>query len=294
MLGNGVRVRSFVTDVMRDRCAPIGVVVRCVSTADSSLSLSLSLCSQFLSAENGSRTHLLAGSDHAPGRGFHHVRSGPFPSGRFIIAAPFACARVNSLGQAPHNPWSSSEEALSRAYFPRAGSVGPKRRGPLPNRGPRRSLLFAGPATRGLFERHRSLPNGALAFEEVPSRTPIRAGTERRGPSDPWVTAPPLYCHLGKAGPELHSGQVSPDRKERPDPARVSPVESNVRMLRPWVKRAGDLDPAGPTDPAAAAERFLRERHLDLRFNPTGRRPISGRSHPAASTPHSTRKKAYR
>jgi hypothetical protein len=29
--------------VMRDRCAPNGVVVRCVSTADSSLSLSLSL-----------------------------------------------------------------------------------------------------------------------------------------------------------------------------------------------------------------------------------------------------------
>ena len=43
MLGNGVRVKSFETDVMGSRCASLGVVVRCVSTADSSLSLSLSL-----------------------------------------------------------------------------------------------------------------------------------------------------------------------------------------------------------------------------------------------------------
>jgi hypothetical protein len=43
MLGNGVRVSSLGTDVMRDRCALRGVVCRCVSTADSSLSLSLSL-----------------------------------------------------------------------------------------------------------------------------------------------------------------------------------------------------------------------------------------------------------
>ena len=131
-------------------------------------------------------------------------------------------------------------------YFPRVGFVGPKRRGPVPNPGPRRALLFATSATRGLLERHRSLPNGALAFEEVPSRTPIR----------------------------------------------VSPVELNVRVLRPWVQQARDLDPAGPMDPAAAAERFLRERHLDLRFNPTSRRPISGRSHHVASTPHLTRKQA--
>ncbi len=42
MSGNGVRVSSMGTDVMRDRCAPLGVVSRCVSVADTSLSLSLS------------------------------------------------------------------------------------------------------------------------------------------------------------------------------------------------------------------------------------------------------------
>jgi hypothetical protein len=45
------------------------------------------------------------------------------------------------LGCPPLNPWGTSEVALSRAYFPRDGVVGPKRRGPVPNPGPRRSLL---------------------------------------------------------------------------------------------------------------------------------------------------------
>jgi hypothetical protein len=43
MLGNGVRVESFETDVVRGRCAVMVPVSRCVSSADSSLSLSLSL-----------------------------------------------------------------------------------------------------------------------------------------------------------------------------------------------------------------------------------------------------------
>jgi hypothetical protein len=43
MSGNGVRVSSMGTDVMRDRCARMRGVVRCVSVADTSLSLSLSL-----------------------------------------------------------------------------------------------------------------------------------------------------------------------------------------------------------------------------------------------------------
>ena len=48
MLGNEVRVKSLGTDVMRGRCARIGVVCRCVSAADSSLSLSLSRTLAFL------------------------------------------------------------------------------------------------------------------------------------------------------------------------------------------------------------------------------------------------------
>jgi hypothetical protein len=42
MSGNGVHVKSHETDVMRDRCASLRGVVRCVSVADTSLSLSLS------------------------------------------------------------------------------------------------------------------------------------------------------------------------------------------------------------------------------------------------------------
>ena len=62
------------TDVMGIGVPEMRAVVRCVSSADTSLSLSLSLCSQFLSAENGAQAHLLAGSDRALGRGFSRSR----------------------------------------------------------------------------------------------------------------------------------------------------------------------------------------------------------------------------
>src|SRR5271170_4100550 len=128
------------------------------------LSLSLSLCSQSPSAETGASTHLLAGSSHAPERGFCAARRRPT-----ITAAPFACARVciTSLVVLPITPGVRPRRLRSRVYFPRAGSVGPKRRDPAPNPGSRRALLFAGPVHRGLFERHVSLPNGALVLEEV-------------------------------------------------------------------------------------------------------------------------------
>ena len=145
MLGNGVRVRSFETDVMGSRCAPNGVVCRCVSTADSSLSLSLSLCSQLFSAENGSNTHLLAGRRRVSERGFCAAWR------RLLPAAPLACARVaNSLGCPPDSPWEASEVVPSRVPS-RGGSVGPERRGPVPNPGSRRSPLCVCWVGRGVL-----------------------------------------------------------------------------------------------------------------------------------------------
>ena len=50
MQGNGVRVKSFETGVMRGRCARVGVVCRCTGISGASLSLSLSLSSRNLVA----------------------------------------------------------------------------------------------------------------------------------------------------------------------------------------------------------------------------------------------------
>jgi len=130
-------VRSFETDVMGSRCARIGVVVRCVSTADSSLSLSLSLCSQLFSAENGSSTHLLAGRRRVSERGFRSAWR------RLLPAAPFACARVDhSLGRPLSNPWRASEEVPSRVPSRVGSVVGPMCRGLVPNPGPRHALFI--------------------------------------------------------------------------------------------------------------------------------------------------------
>jgi hypothetical protein len=74
------------------------------------------------------------------------------------------------LGCPPLNPWGASEVALSRAYFPRDGVVGPKRRGPVPNPGPRRSLLCV---ERGV--RARSSSNSSSVMDSVPSRPRIAA-----------------------------------------------------------------------------------------------------------------------
>ena len=155
------------------------------------LSLSLSLCSQFASAQNGALHDLLAGPSCASERGFRAVCHRPLAAPGAVpsrLHASLACACVDhSLGCPPYNPWRISEEAPSRVPS-RAGSVGPKRRGPFPNRGPRRSLLATSVQgevlERGLFERHVPLvPIGVVAFEEAPSRAPTRAGySGRRGP----------------------------------------------------------------------------------------------------------------
>ena len=138
---------------------------RCIS-----LSLSLSLCSGCSSAANGAHTDLLAASRRAPERGFSAAWRSPLASlacARVFVLAPsgwrgasrsrtqgawraaHASDRgrrdappivVLNLGCPPYNPWRISEEAPSRVPS-RAGSVGPKRRGLLPNRRPRRSLF---------------------------------------------------------------------------------------------------------------------------------------------------------
>ena len=177
MSGNGVRVSPVGTDVTGVFVLSERVVCRCVSTADSSLSLSLSLCSRFPEPQNGSNPGLLAGSGHALGRGF---RRSSYDSSR--LPAPHPTLRLG-WGRIP-----AACDGTLRL---------PPTDGTLPSPTAGRRTLFAGPACRGLFERHVSLPNGALAFEEVPSRTPIRAGAGRRGPSDPWVTAPPFLCFTG-------------------------------------------------------------------------------------------------
>jgi hypothetical protein len=167
------------------------------STADSSLSLSLSLCSQSSDAKNGSDTDLLAGSDHALRRGFSAARRRPATA-----VAPFACACVsNSLGRAPHNPGSASEEAPSRAYFPRAGAVGPSAAVPTPNPGPRRapsSSRLTGvcssvicPSPTGLWRSRR--------LRRVLPHAPVVVPVGRRGLSR--VAAAPLYlCPLVLVG----------------------------------------------------------------------------------------------
>jgi len=153
MLGNEVRVRSFETDVMRDRCAPMGVVVRCVSTADSSLSLSLSLCSQFLSAENGAPTGFLAGLRRVFGRGF--------------CRSVLVC-RLGNAGPAPSRLRDSVSFSIGvgRGSFPRV----------YRSKGNLRILRR--------FERRCYCPSPVVAFEEAPLRFPTRAGAgsaERRG-----------------------------------------------------------------------------------------------------------------
>jgi hypothetical protein len=54
-----------------------------------------------------------------------------------------AADRPPELVRSPHNPWRAFEEVPPRAYFPRAGSVGPERRGPT-DLGSRRSPIGGG------------------------------------------------------------------------------------------------------------------------------------------------------
>jgi len=114
------------------------------------------------------------------GKNLRSLRRSPF-----LLSAGGRCPDPAQLGRAPHNPWSSSEEAPSRAYFPRAGVVGPKRRGLVPNPGPRRSLCLSSrlagvcssvmcPSPTGLW-RSRS-PRRVLQY------APVVVPAERRDP----------------------------------------------------------------------------------------------------------------
>jgi hypothetical protein len=126
------RVSPLGTDVTGIVVRPLGAVTRCVSVADTSLSLSLSLSAPNLSglepssgAFRGAYLDLLDGPGRACERGFCHVRRGSTAT----HTEPLAGAEVDiSLGCSPHNPWRTSEEVPSRAPT-RAGFVAPKRRG---------------------------------------------------------------------------------------------------------------------------------------------------------------------
>src|SRR5665213_1466753 len=112
MLGRGpdrmkrccFRVSPIGTDVMGIALRPTGAVCRCVSAADTSLSLSLSLSTPgllgkkpSLGADRGAHHHLLAGTRRAPGRGVHRSRAahrslvtcvGRGPGGSYCAALP--------------------------------------------------------------------------------------------------------------------------------------------------------------------------------------------------------------
>jgi hypothetical protein len=135
-----IRVSPLGTDVTGVVVRPVGAITRCVSVADTSLSLSLSLSTPNLSglkpssgAENGAYSDLLAGSRRAPGRGFRRSWRRP------LAVSPCAGVRVIGLAGSPYNPWGTSEEVPSRAPT-RVGFVVPGRRG-LFHAWPRRSSL---------------------------------------------------------------------------------------------------------------------------------------------------------
>jgi hypothetical protein len=132
-------VKSFRTDVTGVVVRSSEPITRCVSVADTSLSLSLSLSTPNLSglepsfgAENGAPDHLLVGPRRASGCGICRSRRRP------LAVSPWADVRVIELACSP-NPWGTSEEVPSRAPT-RAGFVGPRRRG-LFHAWPRRPLL---------------------------------------------------------------------------------------------------------------------------------------------------------
>jgi hypothetical protein len=104
------------------------------STADTSLSLSLSLCYWLTSAENGANPRLLAGLRRAPRAWFSRSRIAREVSSSDTLPAFVASRRA-------------LEEAPSRALFPRAGAVVtavPGRRGSHHARPRRSPILFEG------------------------------------------------------------------------------------------------------------------------------------------------------
>ena len=135
------RVSPLGTDVMGLAAGEGLPVCRCVSAADTSLSLSLSLCSGSsglkpdFGVRRGARQHLLAGSHRAPGRGVHRSRAGRAMARcvnghRVLLAGGHRFSPVVSfpgLGRSLDSPWRTvmgiTALAPSRAWFPgRRGS----------------------------------------------------------------------------------------------------------------------------------------------------------------------------
>jgi hypothetical protein len=236
MSGNEAHVKSFRTDVIEDRCAPVAPVSRCVSTADSSLSLSLSLSAPDLlgpepsfSAEKGA---LLAGLRRAPGRGICHVWRRP------LAVSPCADVRVDiSLVRPPHTPWRAFEEVPSRAPT-RDGSVGPMRRG-LSHAWPRRPLFSSRPA--GVCSSSAG-PGGFLSAGPTSRAYPPREN-------------PDLLGRVGGRSPGVCSSVVGPSPTGSWRSRRLRRVLQHAPVVVASAERRDLVDPGSrrsPTSPRLA------------------------------------------
>jgi len=146
MMRGCFRVSPMGTDVMGIALRPVGALARCVSVADTSLSLSLSLSTPgllgkkpSLGAQSGAHNDLLAGIHRPPGCG---VRRSPRAHGSLVSCAPRGSVlRARGLFErrcrVPHLAV-AFEKAPSRAPT-RDGSSSAERRGS--HKGPRRSPI---------------------------------------------------------------------------------------------------------------------------------------------------------
>jgi hypothetical protein len=118
---------------------------RCVSVADTSLSLSLSSWHLLgdrpsCSAENGALHGSLAGIRRARSRGLSCSRCEVCSS----VALPASFVGWRAFEQAPLRvPTRAGFEEVPACAPTHAGLIGPTRRGPAPNPGPRRTLFTA-------------------------------------------------------------------------------------------------------------------------------------------------------
>jgi hypothetical protein len=169
-----LRVVPVGTDVTGVSALPERVVVRCVSTAEASLSLSLSLCSQFSCAKSGAFQGLLAGRRRACERGVWS----------FSPARGLFERRRHSP-----SPVAALEEAPSRVPT-RAGARSAERRGSY-HAGSRRSSCVAVSVKQVRISSRSTPRSGHIDREETSGSCAgsYHAGS-RRSPS---------YCGLGKA-----------------------------------------------------------------------------------------------
>jgi hypothetical protein len=170
---------------------------RCTGISGASLSLSLSLCSQSFSAENGAQNDDLAGWRRASERGFcrSSAKAGPQLRPEGLDLLPAEESRLPSRLRDSIS-WPAGRTSGSCAAPTRAGSVGPERRG-LSHAWPRRPLFSSrpsraevcssvvGPTPSGLWRSRRP--------RRVLPHAPVVVSAERRGSTDPGSRRSPIY-----------------------------------------------------------------------------------------------------